>query len=210
MSKHKKYKTLYDEEFEIESLPPKHKAAYFDIKRFYNKKPDWSVFGNYWHAKVDSVFKRKTKTRKDREKVVNSALWEIAQDLEGRLGIEQGYVRLEDDTDIFRDIIEKDFGSDFNFCKKAGINRDTLYGFLRDKKTLSLKYLIKFLDKLGYEIKFKKKIGNSTRKKIRDIGPTQRKIRPDKVAKALRAEKIPFESAPPFVKYGCWKKLKGG
>lgn len=189
MTKHQIYKTLYDEEFEINSLPPECKAAYLDIKGFYDKKPDWCVFGNYWHAKVDFVFKRKTK--RDMEKKINSALWRIAEDLESRLGIEQGHVRPTDDTDRLFAAIIKEFGYDRRVWKKA-------------------ENLIETLDKLGYKIKFKKKIGNSARKKIRGIGPTQRKISPDRVAKALRAEKIPFKSAPPFVKYGCWKKLKGG
>jgi len=61
---------------------------------FYEKKPTWNEFGNYWIIEGEKIW-----SEMERKDVVKHPTFEICQDLESRLGIEQGYVRQSENKD---------------------------------------------------------------------------------------------------------------
>ena len=85
------YQTLSNKELNLDNLTKKELGLYNQVKEFYESKPSWNAFGNYWIKELNNTFKQKS--RKDREKITNQDIWRICIDLESRLGIEQGYVR---------------------------------------------------------------------------------------------------------------------
>jgi len=84
-------------------------------------------------------------------------IFRICQDLSSRLGIKQGYIRKDDYRDKLLEIIDSNFRSRYEFCKKVGIDEGFLSKVLRNQRSLSLDNLLRILGAVGYEIEFKKK-----------------------------------------------------
>lgn len=92
-----------------------------------------------------------------KEAITKTPLYKICQDMESRLGIEEGYIRQPDYRDLLAKIIHENFSSRYQFCKTTGIDEAFLSNVLSRKKGFSIENLIKILDKIGYEIEIKKK-----------------------------------------------------
>jgi len=130
----KVYETLENEKFDIKTLSEQEFKFLKKVMKYYSEKPDWNVFSNYWLKEGQKVWGGMPK-----REVVDLPVFRICQDLEMRLGIEQGKTRMPD------------------FCKKAGIAQDTLSRILNKRREPSLHLLKIILDTLGYEISFQKK-----------------------------------------------------
>lgn len=145
------YITLRNVEYDLECLTPPQSEFIAEIVRYYKGKPRWNKFANRWVQEGKKIWNGMT--RKD---VVRHPTFKICQDLESRLGIEQGYVRQTNYKDELLDIIEQ-YRSRYQFCKKMGISETFLSHILNGRKNFSITKLEELLDKLGYEITFTKK-----------------------------------------------------
>lgn len=153
----KEYKTLNGEVYNIDSLSKKERVVYEEAQSYFKKNPDWPDFSTYWKDRI--MEKLRGKTRKE---IVSLPIFRICQDLSSRLGIKQGYVREEDYRDKLLEIIDRNFRSRYEFCKKVGIDEGFLSKVLRNKRDFSLDNLTRVLEKTGYEIEFRKKEKVST------------------------------------------------
>jgi len=146
------YETLENEKFDIKDLSNQEYEFLKKITKYYSEKPDWNVFSNYWLREGQKVWGPTPK-----REVVDLPIFRICQDLEARLGIEQGKTRLPDYRDELEALIDEEFGSHYQFCKKAGIAQDTLSRILNKRREPSLHLLQIILEALGYKISFQKK-----------------------------------------------------
>lgn len=146
------YETIENEKIDIKALSEKEYEFLKKVKKYYSKKPDWNVFSNYWLKEGQKIWGGTSK----REATI-LPIFRICQDLEVRLGIEQGKTRLPNYRDILAALIDKEFDSHYQFCKKAGIAQDTLSRILNKRREPSLHMLQIILDALGYKISFQKK-----------------------------------------------------
>ena len=145
------YKTLSGEVFDLDFLPAQHREAYEEIKDYFDEQPHWNDFANFWLSKLKSI------VNSSGEKLSETALFRVCQDLESRLGIQQGFIRRADYRDILRDIIEVEYTSRYHFCKVTGIDEGFLSNILSNKKDFSIAKFQEVLHKLGYELAVKKK-----------------------------------------------------
>jgi len=146
------YETIENEKFDTKVLSDLGYKFLKKIMKYYSEKPDWNVFSNYWLKEGQKIWGRTPK-----REVVDLPIFRICQDLEVRLGIEQGKTRLPDYRDELVALIDKEFESHYKFCKKVGIAQDTLSRILNKRREPSLRLLQIILDALGYKISFQKK-----------------------------------------------------
>jgi len=146
------YETLESEKFDIKALSDQEYKFLKKVMNYYYEKLDWNVFSNYWLKEGQKIWAGTPK-----REVVELPIFRICQDLEVRLGIKQGKTRLPDYRDELGALIDKEFNSHYQFCKKAGIAQDTLSRILNKRREPSLRILKIMLDALGYKISFQKK-----------------------------------------------------
>src|SRR5712692_1450848 len=108
--------------------------------------PDWNVFDNYWTAEVPAFYVARGLPRKA---VTRTIPWQIAQDLSGRLGIAAGYIQPPGPFDDLDEMVLFKFGSLRAFCKATGIPENLLDAFMAGRADVSLKTLLKGLEKIG-------------------------------------------------------------
>lgn len=92
----KRYKTLYEKEYDLNSLTDKHKQYYEKIKKFLKTKPGWDEFSNFWRSDMLRYLDGHT-----RKELIELPIYKICGDLEGKIGIAQGYVRKPTKEEIF-------------------------------------------------------------------------------------------------------------
>lgn len=115
------------------------------IKRF-ESGPGWNEFENYWTARVARFYDERGVARKDSRR---TPVFQIAQDLGNRIGINSGYVRMPDYRDELADLIRRRFESRRTFCKATGLSEDMLSHVLARRKHLSIEALTNALAKIG-------------------------------------------------------------
>jgi transcriptional regulator with XRE-family HTH domain len=148
----KQYVSLQNEAFDLESLSGSEKDFLRKAMDFYAKRPDWNEFSNYYTGDICRLY-----GSLPRKEISKKPIYKICLDLEMRLGIEQGQTRLPDYRDALEEIIDSEFGSRYQFCKKASISQDTLSRILNKKREPSVDLLVRILDSLGYELAFQRK-----------------------------------------------------
>lgn len=155
------YTTLKGEEFDLDSLPEEQSKLWEKAEGYFQTSPEWTDFSTFWVRKVAKTFEGL-----ERNEIVKMPIFKLCQDLESRLGIEQGYTREADYRDALRELIEENFPSRYAFCKAAGVNEAFLSHILRKDKNFSITTLQEVMDRVGYEmqITFEKKVTGSTLK----------------------------------------------
>jgi len=88
----RRYTTVEGLVYDVEHFPPKEKRFYEVVTEFYKRKPLWNDFNNYWMSQIARFLNGKT-----RKEIVELPIFKICLDLEGRIGIEHGYVKLPED-----------------------------------------------------------------------------------------------------------------
>jgi hypothetical protein len=78
------------------------------LERRARTHPDWSDFGNYWMSAVAEFYDERGLSR---AQTIKKAIYQIAQDLSGRLGIAQGMIRPVDYLDQLEDLVLNHFPS---------------------------------------------------------------------------------------------------
>lgn len=147
------YITLDQEIFDITGLPEAQRALFEEVCNNFRQRPQWPEFQNLWLSKVNNLL-GKTLSRKE---IIKTPIYKICQDMDSRLGIEQGFMRQADYRDILAKIIYENYSSRYQFCKAVGIDEAFLSNVLNKKKSFSIENLEKILSKIGYEIEIRKK-----------------------------------------------------
>jgi hypothetical protein len=114
--------------------------------------PDWCDFRNYWVREVAAFYDARGLNRKRSRE---TAVFRIAQDLSGRLGIASGLVRPDDNVGDLEELIREKFPSQRAWCEATGLSEDVLRGVLAGRKDLSLDALTKALQRIGYTLRVK-------------------------------------------------------
>jgi hypothetical protein len=107
------------------------------VAKKYNAKQDWTRFAAWWNAKFNSSGLATT-----------SVVYRICQDLEVRLGINQGKVSPPDYRDCLAELIDAQFSSRQDFCRTTGVDPGQLSRVLASRDNLSVKVLLQVLDVL--------------------------------------------------------------
>ncbi len=141
------YTTLENEKYNRDQLPSAHKAFLAKVLRYYNQRPSWDKFADFWLAKGNELWGG----IKGKE-LLELPIYKICQDLEARLGIEQGYTRQRDLRDELEELVKSNFQSQYQFCRATGIDQGFLSNVLKKRKEFSISKLESALHKVGYKL----------------------------------------------------------
>jgi hypothetical protein len=145
------YTTLENERFDQDLLPPAHKSFLVKVFGKYSQNPSWDEFGHFWLGRGKKLWKGITGT-----KLIALPLYKICQDLEARLGIQQGYTRERDYRDDLDEIIRAEFPSRYQFCAMTATDQGFLSNVLKKRKNFSIAQLEEKLRKIGYRLSIQK------------------------------------------------------
>jgi len=146
------YETLLNQDIDLRELPDGQRKIAQKLFRKFRKNPDWNEFGRYYMKLCKPIF-----DALPRKRVPETPLYLIAQDLEMRLGIDQGRTRMPDYRDMLEYLIRREYRSIAEFCKQAGVDQAYLSNLFAKNRNASIERLDAILDKLGYQIKFARK-----------------------------------------------------
>lgn len=107
------------------------------VGRKYKSGAEWTCFSAWWNAEFAKAVLR-----------VTSPAYRICQDLEARLGIAQGTVSPPDYRDYLADLIDAQFGSRQEFCKRTGVDSGQLSRVFGGRADLSIRALQNVLEVL--------------------------------------------------------------
>jgi predicted XRE-type DNA-binding protein len=141
------YTTLENGKYDRDRLPPAHKAFLTKVLRHYNKKPSWDKFAKFWLSKGNELWGGIRG-----KKLLELPIYKICQDLEARLGIEQGHTRQRDFWDELEEWVKSNFQSQYQFCRATGIDQGFLSNVLKKRKEFSISKLETALHKVGYKL----------------------------------------------------------
>lgn len=116
------------------------------VKRV-NEGLSWPDLCGSWRVKLLNLYHGRS--RKD---VVRLPLYAICQDIESRVGIDQGFFRQRDYRDDLAEMIRGKFPSRYRFAKRVGIDEALLSRVLRKKAHLSIDKLESALAPLGFRM----------------------------------------------------------
>jgi transcriptional regulator with XRE-family HTH domain len=108
------------------------------VGRKFKSGPEWTRFAAWWYGEfVRSGLH------------ASSSAYRICQDLEARLGIEQGKVSPPDYRDYLADLIDSQFGSRQEFCQRTGVDPGQLSRVFGGRADLSIRALQNVLEVLN-------------------------------------------------------------
>jgi hypothetical protein len=146
----KYYVTMERQSWDLTELDDEERQLVEDLQRRAESHPDWNDFDNYWLPRVASLYEGRGLSRQE---VTKTPVWDIAQDLSGRIAISLGLMRLPDYRDDLRQIIREKFKTQRAFCEATGIGEDMLSHVLRGRKHLAIDTLAGALEKIGYLVR---------------------------------------------------------
>lgn len=111
--------------------------------------PDTAEYFNFWMPRIGKFYEARGLTRRQ---VIETPLWQVAQDLDGRMMVRAGRARLGDYRDELLRLIVSKFGSRREFCEATGLTEDMLSHVLAKRKNLSIQTLADALGKIGYSL----------------------------------------------------------
>lgn len=116
------------------------------VKRV-NDGVSWAELCGSWRGTLLKLYRGRS--RKD---VVRLPLYAVCQDIESRVGIDQGFFRQRDYRDDLAEMIARKFQSRYRFAKRVGMDQALLSRVLRKKAHLSIDKLEAALEPLGYRV----------------------------------------------------------
>ncbi len=145
------YTTLENEKYDCDQLPAAYRDFLAKVLRYYSRGPSWDKFANFWLSKGNELWEGM-----EGKELVDLPIYKICQDLEARLGIEQGYTRERDLRDELEELVESQFASKYQFCRITGIDQGFLSNVLKKRKNFSITRLENALHKVGYKLTIQK------------------------------------------------------
>lgn len=131
------YRTITGRRIPMSNLTEKEYTFLEKVAKKYNAKQNWTRFAAWWNAEFNGAGLS-----------ASSVVYRICQDLEARLGINQGKVSPPDYRDFLVELIDAQFGSRQEFCKATELDPGQLSRVLANRADLSLKVLQKVLEAL--------------------------------------------------------------
>lgn len=162
--KKRSYHTITGRALDLGGLSDEECSFLRDVKRMYERKPEWSEFGAWWTQKL-----------RDSGLSEASPVCRLCDDLESRLGIAQGDVATPDYRDYLADLIEERYGSRNRFCQETGVDPGHLSRVFAGRSELSLQNFQRILDTLQAQLVIQPKESGRER------------LSPERAAKALAA-----------------------
>ena len=141
------YEDLSGRRWSLSSLTPRERRFLRSFVRRVNEGVSWSDLCGSWRVKLLKLFHGLS--RKD---VVRLPLYALCQDIESRVGIDQGFFRQRDYRDDLAEMIQRKFPSRYRFAKRARIDEAMLSRVLHKKAHLSIDKLESALVPLGYRV----------------------------------------------------------
>lgn len=80
-----RYKTINGEVIDLSSLSDAEQRIYEEAKRYVEEGAEWTEFANFWIKKAQEL-----------KASVDSPIYKLLQDIESRIGVCQGFTRLDD------------------------------------------------------------------------------------------------------------------
>src|SRR5262249_52737719 len=131
------YRTITGRRIPLSGFSSPEKEFLALVGQKYTSRPEWTRFAAWWNA----AFGRTGLSTK-------SPVYRICQDLEARLGIDQGKVSPPDYRDFLADLIDAQFGSRQEFCRATGVDPGQLSRVFGGRADLSIRALEKVLEVL--------------------------------------------------------------
>jgi len=144
------YRDLRGREIDLSGLDDEERQLADEIQRRAAEAPAWNDFDNEWVGRVGEFYQSRGLTRRE---ITRTAVWRIAQDLSGRLAIEQGHARAPDYRDELEDLIRERFRNRREFCRATGISEDMLSHVLARRKHIAINTLNDALARVGYTLR---------------------------------------------------------
>ena len=141
------YRTLDGLLLSLSELSKEERQTLAEIQRAYKRNPDWCQFTNWWRKKVLQLY-RDLPPGEHTSKTV----YLVGEDLEGRLGVAQGYLRQPDYRDELDDLITQNFRSRYAFCRATGLDQGFLSRLLRKSTNISVERLNRALLRIGWQL----------------------------------------------------------
>jgi hypothetical protein len=135
------YRTITGRRIPMSNLTEKEYAFLEKVAKKYNARQGWTRFAAWWNAEFNGAGLSTA-----------SAVYRICQDLEARLGINQGKVSPPDYRDFLVELIDAQFNSRQEFCKATELDPGQLSRVLANRADLSLKVLQKVLEVLHAQL----------------------------------------------------------
>ena len=146
------YTDLDGNEISLDGLDTEERRLLNRLRRRARTHSDWCDFDTYWMAAVTEFYDARGWSRAAARR---TAVYRIAQDLSGRLGVAAGFIRPPDYRDELEELILTRFPSRRAFCKATGLSEDMLSHVLAGRKDLSLATLTRALERIGYAVHIK-------------------------------------------------------
>jgi len=135
------YQTITGRQIPLSTLTETEYGFLGKVSKRYSSKQDWTRFAAWWNAEFNATGLS-----------TSSGVYRICQDLEARLGINQGKVSPPDYRDFLVELIDMQFGSRQEFCKATEVDPGQLSRVLAGRADLSMKVLQKVLDVLKAQL----------------------------------------------------------
>ena len=135
------YQTITGRSILLSKLSRLEKDFLSRVQQKYHGRLEWTRFAAWWNVE----FTRTGLSTK-------SPVYRICQDLEARLGIDQGKVSPPDYRDFLADLIDSQFGSRQEFCQATGVDPGQLSRVFAGRADLSLRALQKVLKVLQAQL----------------------------------------------------------
>jgi hypothetical protein len=152
MGKSNKYIGRRGDTVDLATLDRDERELVAELLRYADAHPDarTAEYWNFYIKRVGSFYESRGLSRSETTKTL---VWQIAQDINGRLLVAAGLAK---DSDDYRNrldaIIREKYGSRRKFCELTGISEDMLSHVLAKRKHLSIQSLTDALAKIGYTI----------------------------------------------------------
>jgi hypothetical protein len=114
-----------------------------------DSNPTWVDYHNHWMKAVGEFYDARGVTRRESRQ---SLVFRIAQDLGGRIGMAEGWMRQSDYRDELETLIHTRFKTRRAFCEATGLSEDMLSHVLSRRKHLAIDTLSEALAKIGYAV----------------------------------------------------------
>lgn len=124
------YQTITGRSIPLSKLSRSEREFLARVRKKYHARAEWTRFAAWWNAEFTASGLG-----------TGSAVYRICQDLEARLGIDQGSVSPPDYRDFLADLIDERFGSRLEFCKATGVDPGQLSRVFAGRADLSLRAL---------------------------------------------------------------------
>ncbi len=140
------YLDLDGQAWNLRLLDKEERALVENLRRRAARSADWNEFDNYWMKEITALYEPRGLSRRE---IAEKPVFQIAQDLSGRIAVDKGYARLGDYRDDLEVLIRTSFKNRRAFCKATGLSEDMLSHVFAGRKDLSIQTLSKALAKIG-------------------------------------------------------------